>query len=263
MSFVWALAVAAALYMAITFVLYRMQDRLIFHPKFSRLVPYNTPKTQLLTLTAPDGVKLEGFWKKSGSKTLLLWFEGNSDNVHQVLPLIEPLGGVDVAALNYRGYGESEGVPGENALFEDAVLLYDTLAKRYSRIILLGRSLGTGVAAFLAAQRPADGLILITPYDSVRALARERFVVFPLGFLVRHPFESVRHLRGNTIATAVLEVIGDRVIPNRRTRALIDSLENPVLYEQIEGCTHGNVESDERFLPFIRKALETFNSGKE
>lgn len=254
------LAVAAALYLLGAVLICLGQERFIFparHSKNDALVP---PKNAAFSLTAPDQTVLEGFWRKTGSRDLLLWFEGNADNIHQVHPLLEKLPGIDAAGLNYRGYGQSGGRPGENALFEDAILLYDTLAHRYSRVFLLGRSLGTGVAAFLASQRPVDGLILVTPYDSVRALAGVRFPLWPFGFLVRHPFDSLRHLRGNTVAAAVLEVIGDRVIPNRNTRRLIDGLENLALYERIDGCTHGGIEEDERFIPFVQRALETFSS---
>ena len=258
----WGVAVFG-LYIGAILLLYRFQDRFIFARHYAKKVLYETPKPLTYTLQAPDGTRLEGLWKKNGAKDLLLWFDGNSDNIRNIAPLLDRLDNVDVAGLNYRGYGESDGLPTQELLFEDALLLYDTLAPRYNQIYLLGRSLGTGVAAYLASKRPTGGLILITPYYSVRALAAVRFPLLSWGFLVRHPFESAKYLLGNSLPVAVLEVIGDRVIPNRHTQKLINSLQRVVLYERLSGCTHGTVEEDERFLPFVRRALETFPKSKE
>jgi len=99
-----------------------------------------------------------------------------------------------LALVNYRGYGASEGSPSERALFADALLVLDALRERPdvdpARVALVGRSLGSGVATYVAANRPVAGVALVSPYDSVTALARRQFPWLPIELLLRHPFDS-------------------------------------------------------------------------
>ena len=100
-----------------------------------------------------------------------------------------------VAALNYRGYGRSEGAPSEAAISADALLVYDRLAGREDidaeRIVVFGRSLGSGVAVPLAARRPVHAVILVSPFDSLRRIAKKTYPFVPVPTLLRHPFDSL------------------------------------------------------------------------
>ena len=97
--------------------------------------------------------------------------------------------------MNYRGYGHSEGRPSEARLFGDAVRLYDWAASRAGvdarRIVGMGRSLGSGVAIYLATQRTLAGLVLATPFDSITAVAQRHYPFLPVRWLLRHPFDSL------------------------------------------------------------------------
>ena len=97
----------------------------------------------------------------------------------------------DVAAFHYRGYAPSTGEPSASAILEDAIAIHDHVVASLApdRIVAVGLSLGAGPAAHLAARRPIKGLILVTPFDSLRALAREHYPWAPVGLLLRHRME--------------------------------------------------------------------------
>jgi len=128
-----------------------------------------------------DNLYLHGwFVGKPGPERpqILIYFGGNDDEMSNLLKDAMRFKGWSVALVNYRGYGLSQGHPGEESLFGDAVVIYDYLTSRKDvdtgNVMVMGRSLGTGVAVYLASQRPLKGVILVSPYDSVNSVARAR-----------------------------------------------------------------------------------------
>jgi pimeloyl-ACP methyl ester carboxylesterase len=236
-----------------------LEEKLIFLSGFSRLKDF--PKDEAIAFKLDIQ---EGFYIKRGAKTLLLWFDGNSDNVWYIpaelakLDGASPLASIDIAALNYRGYGASGGEPSQKAIFADALKLYDALAPNYDRVVAFGRSLGSGVACYLSSERKLNGAILITPFDSVRAIAKWRFGFLLAHLFIRNPFESVDYVKNNQTPFAILEVARDYVVPNRRTKRLREAIANLALYERVENTTHAAIAFDPREFEFIEKSLERF-----
>ena len=149
------------------------------------------------------------------SPHLVLYFGGNAEDVAQTLPMLErtfPDAGIH--AMHYRGYGGSSGMPTEPALIADALSLYDTLAKDATRITVIGRSLGSGVAVQLAAARTADRLVLITPYGSIAELAAKMFTLFPVRWLLRDHYDSWRFADRIHAPSTLILAGRDTVIPN-------------------------------------------------
>lgn len=249
---------AVAIYLLALLYIYTMQDRLIFPSYYSRENSYQIPSDLEFTLNNSKGVELEGFYKKSGSKKLLIWFEGNANNVLEVVGKLDSLQDYDVVGVNYQGYGESKGSPSQEAIFSDAVFLYDTVAPNYEKVYLLGRSLGTGVACYLSSQRAVDGAILVTPYDSIAAIASARYKIFPVTALLKHPFESIKYLSGNKTMFSVLEAESDSVVPNKHSENLIKYISNLTLRERFDSVSHGAITDDMRFMPFVIKSLRSF-----
>jgi pimeloyl-ACP methyl ester carboxylesterase len=103
-----------------------------------------------------------------------------------------------VVAFNYRGYGRSAGNPNEANLFADSLFLYDTLVASGvlipEKTVLIGRSIGTGIASYLSSKRFSQALILITPYDSILSISRESFPYVPVAWLSRNRFESTKYV---------------------------------------------------------------------
>lgn len=121
---------------------------------------------------------------------------------------------VEVRMLEYPGYGCRPGEPGEATFLAAASEALDALKAEGLPVVILGESIGSGVASVLAGKRPRDvaGLILVTPYTSFRAVARHHYPFFP-SFLVRDPFEAARALRGFQGPVAFLVAGRDEVVP--------------------------------------------------
>src|SRR3954449_1680347 len=205
--------------------LWLAQDALIFPRYAVGPAAYELPPgTERIELRTPEGHRLVGnlvrAWEPS--RGLLLGFTGNAWHADDfTVFLAHRLRDVDIAAFHYRGYAPSEGLPGEAAITDDAVAAYDYLVRRLrpARVLLAGFSIGSGVAAALAARRPAAGLLLVTPFDSIEAVARARYPWLPVGRLLRHPFRSDRHLADLDLPTAVIIASHDRMVPAARTGA--------------------------------------------
>ncbi|HEV2079413.1 MAG TPA: alpha/beta fold hydrolase [Allosphingosinicella sp.] len=254
-------AVAAALFFAQTS---------IFFP--TRLVPPAgplPPGAERIEVTAPDGVGLEGVLIKplrtDSSETAILGFAGNASNAAGIAEFLHALfPDHPVIAFHYRGYGPSGGKPSAAALLEDAPLLHDLARERLQpeKLVVVGISLGSGVAAGLAARRPVDGLILVTPFDSLKAVAREQFPWLPVSLLLRHDLASDDYLRNSDVPVAIVAAERDEVIPPRRTAALRQSVGNLVFSATIPGTQHNTIAYHPRFAAEMHKALEHVIAGE-
>lgn len=242
------------------------QRKLVFNP--ASLREADNPRssghrTRTVTLLAADGTRLSGWLmtpQTAGPHPAVLYFGGRSEEVSWVArDAGRMFPGMAVLALNYRGYGQSHGQPGEQAFIDDATRLFDWLAERAdvdaTRIALVGRSLGSGVAIQIARARPAHSMVLITPYDSILALAQKRFRVVPVQLVLRHRFESVLHAAGLAIPTLVLRAESDVVVPHSHTDRLVAKLSGRVDDQTIPQSDHCDIpylaDTQERIAKFL------------
>ena len=149
-----------------------------------------------------------------------------------------------VLAINYRGYGDSEGIPGELKMIEDAEMLFDWFAEHRhinaGQIAVVGRSLGSGVAVQVAVRRPVAAVVLITPYDSLLALAKRRFPSVP-AFVLKHRFDSIKHAPLLSAPTFIIRAASDDVVPASHTDLLVTKLANAPQDEIIPDSDHHNI----------------------
>ena len=151
----------------------------------------------------------------------LIYFGGNAEDVSLSLePLARAFPEHALYLLHYRGYGGSEGTPSEAALFADALALHAHVAAAHSRIRVLGRSLGSGVAVYLASQREVEQLVLITPYDSIAAVAAQQFPYLPVDWLLLDRFDSVARAAAVRTPTRILVAERDEVIHPQHSHRL-------------------------------------------
>ncbi len=213
-----------------------------------------------LRLTTPDGTRLHGWYLRADSNEpapLLIHFGGNAEDVSYMLLDREHFPGISLLLVNYRGYGLSEGRPGQKSLTGDALFLYDQFSTRPEvdpkRIILMGRSLGTGVAAHLASRRQVDRLVLISPYDSLRSLARGIYPWLPISVLLKHPFDSIK-LAPDIQAPMLAVVAGrDGIIPPEHSRALVEAWGGEADLVEVKGADHNDLALRREFWEPIEK----------
>ena len=233
------------LWAVIVLMLWWQQERLIFPGWGFDLVAASGvgPGGERLALETPDGVRLVGSLHRARrpSRGLLLVFGGNAEDTDwRLRDLAAFIDGLDLAGFFYRGYGPSGGTPGQDTLVADAVLIHDRLVARLrpARVLAAGFSLGAGVVAELARRRRLDGAVLVTPFDSVEALAAAHYPFVPVRRLLRHPFRADAALRGLALPVAVIGAGHDAVVPPRHTERLIAVLARPVLVTWIAEADH-------------------------
>ena len=242
------------LYLLAVGYLYFTQEAQIFPRKYAQKEELlQNEKVKALTLEVHNAL-LKGAVKADDDPNapLILYFGGNAEDATHFIKTSFTLPGYDVMVFNYRGYGESSGEPSQEALFEDALKIYDTYAKG-RRVFLIGRSLGTGVATFLASKRVVDGLILVTPYDSILSLAERKFWMFPVSYLLKHPFESTKYIANVTAPIIVMDAENDEIIPKDSTDALIEAM--PVMPQRVsfKNTTHNTILGH----PYFMQELQT------
>lgn len=243
---------ASFLWLTLTAAVAANQRRLVFNPCITPEVesPRSSGhRTRPIVLRARDGTRLCGWLLTPlvpGPRPAVMYFGGRSEEVSWVARDAGKLfPGMTVLAMNYRGYGQSHGVPAEIHMIEDGCTLYDWLAALgqvdAARIAVVGRSLGSGVAVQVAKERPVHSVVLITPYDSILAIAKRRFRVMPIEYMLRHRFESIKYAPSLKAPTYVLRAHEDDVVPHSHTDQLVGKLATLVADDTVPGSDHMNI----------------------
>ena len=259
------LKVAAAVAIGLPLVVYFAQDALIFYrqplPEARRAeVARRFPAVQEIFVQAKDGTRLHAWHAKApGSAPLVLYFGGNAEEVSWMLEGLDQAPGVSWLLVDYRGYGLSEGSPGEAALVSDAIEWFDYAMTRPGvdpkRIYVFGRSLGSGVAVALAAQRPLAGLILATPYDSLAAVAKRYYWYLPVDLLLKHRFDSIALAPNMKQPLLCLIAERDEVIPAVHGERLFEAWGGSKRKILLQEASHNSTDAHPLFWPAIREFL--------
>ena len=167
-------------------------------------------------------------FKADSAKGMIIYFHGNQGNLTRWGEVVQPFVsmGFDVLIMDYRGYGKSTGKRTEEALLDDAELFYSYASTRYpeDQIILFGRSLGTGVASFLAGRHSPKQLILETPYYSMASVGQSLYPIYPVSWALRFNLKSHEYLQTATCPIAIFHGTDDRVVPYKQAKKLFNSL---------------------------------------
>ncbi len=239
----WAIVVvvaAAAVYAAYGVLLYVNQRGMMYLP-----TPEVTADHAAVIRLASDGetVKIWRLGEVPDARHALLYFGGNAEDVALNIPTFSAWFPDHTMYLgNYRGYGGSTGAPSEAGLVADALALYDYARARHGRISLIGRSLGSGVAAQVAAQREVHKLVLVTPFDSALNVARQLFPLFPVAWLLKDHYDTTG--RVSQISAPLLVVIAaeDGIIPRARSDALAGAFPaGQITVRVFEDANHNNI----------------------
>jgi pimeloyl-ACP methyl ester carboxylesterase len=222
------------------------------------------PGAEKVRTRSNDGDVLHGVHiPGSATGTLVLGFGGNAWNGSDVAAYLHELyPEADVVAFHYRGYSPSGGSPSADALMADAPLVHDFAVRlvKPKRTIAAGFSIGSGVAASLAANRSLDGLILVTPFDSLKAAAADLYPWLPIGPFFEHEIDAVALLKGNEVPVAILAGEHDTLIRAARTDALRRQVANLAYRRTIAGAGHNDIYARSDFQLAMREALAALSS---
>jgi dipeptidyl aminopeptidase/acylaminoacyl peptidase len=260
---------ASMLWLGLTAAMAANQRRLIFNPTIKREVDHprsSGHRTRSVVIRAADGTRLAGWLmtpQVPGPHPGIVYFGGRSEEVSWVARDAGKLfPNMSVLAMNYRGYGSSHGDPDEQHMVDDGCLLFDWLAARNhvdpQRIGVVGRSLGSGVAVQVAMQRPAHSVVLITPYDSILAIAKRKFRAVPIEYILRHRFESIKYAPSLMAPTFVLRAAVDDIVPHSHTDLLVQKLGRLHGDEIVPGSDHMNIP----YLEATQDRIANFLTGQ-
>jgi pimeloyl-ACP methyl ester carboxylesterase len=197
-------------------VLFFFQRKLLYFPTGKITHGYDT-----LTLENKNET-LEVIVLNAERNQALLYFGGNAEAVvYNAEDFLTAFPLYTVYLLNYRGYGGSSGQPTEAGIYADALALYDKVQEKQKNISVIGRSLGSGVATYLASKRPIQKMALISPYGSITSVAQNKFPIYPMFLLLKDKYDSIGRVKEISAKTIVLIAENDEVIPKKHSLRLI------------------------------------------
>ena len=187
----------------------------------------------------------------------VIYLGGNAEDVTFSLPILSSAF-LDHAlySLHYRGYVGSSGKPSEAALFADALALFDQVRAEHQVVVVIGRSLGSGIAVYVASQRPVARLVLVTPYDSLQELAAAQVPYFPVRWLLRDKFESWKYAPRVAAPTLIIAAENDEVIPRASTELLRSRFRAGIAtFKVVAGAGHNTISDRPEYLSLLKGML--------
>ncbi|WP_135466138.1 alpha/beta hydrolase [Crenalkalicoccus roseus] len=222
-----ALLAVIGAWLLVTGGMWAAQERLIFMP--DRRPAEASPPFAPERVRTADGLELRFLLAPPRGRPLVLYFHGNGGNAAHRAPLLRPLAeaGFGVAVAGYRGFGGNPGAPSEAGLVRDAQAHLAHLRARFpdAPLVLWGESLGTALATRLAAEGGAAAVVLDSPFTSVGDLAAGAYPWLPVRLLLRHAFESERHLAGLRVPLLILHAERDAVVPVTHAQRMLAAAE--------------------------------------
>lgn len=244
----WGATLLAGLvlaWLALCLFLFLVQRKLIYFPEFTRTESGGTDY-----VLDRDGTVLRGWVVNPDKASAILYFGGNADRIQvhrEAFARWFPERTVYLVA--YRGYGASDGVPTGEALLADAVALFDDVQARHpgQPVSVIGRSLGSGIASYLASRRAVDRLALVTPFDSLAGVAALHYPWLPARWLIRDRYPSDQWLQTHAGTVLVIRARDDTIVPPASTDALVAALPRPATVVEIANAGHNDIDADPRF----------------
>ena len=244
-------------FLILFFAFYQWQYFMIFRPTYikERRLCQNC---SLLSAKTDDGIELEGaIYEPQHPKSTLLMFVGRS---HDAVALINRLAQVypktRIVTFNYRGYGKSGGVANEKNILQDGNTIAKLVQKNYGDFYLLGYSLGSSVAAFVAVQHKVSALFLIGAFDSIGQLFLHKYSkISYMAKLLRYKFKTIHYMESVEAQTYLFVSRDDELIPLQNVRNLKKHIKNLVYYEEFNGLSHAELFWDPRVTNKINEAM--------
>lgn len=225
---VWrAIKIIVLVYFGVGIALYFTQDLFLFHPKSLPLeykFPFSQPHTEQIIDRGERKLHFIKFHTDTQRKGIVLYFHGNRCNIERYAGYTNlfTANGYEVWMMDYPGFGKSTGKRTEENIYSDASLIYSLATKEAhpTSIIIYGKSIGTGVASYLAANKACLQLILETPYYSIDALAKHYFPVYPVNPMSKYSFPVNQYLKKVASPVTIIHGTKDEVIPYKQSSKL-------------------------------------------
>lgn len=272
-SIMWVLLAIVIGYLLILLLLYLLQHSLMYHP--ARQLAYTPSAVGLdfeeVHFSTEDGVMVHGWYIPAlEARGTVLFSHGNAGNISGRLETIRMLHqlNVNVLVYDYRGYGKSEGSPDEEGTYLDARAGWNFLTDKKNitedEIIIMGRSLGGAVSAWLATSTKPAGLILESTFTSAKDLAQELYPWVPVRWLMKIEYPTKRYLQNISVPKLILHSSGDHLIPFHHGRQIFESANEPKDFFEMSGDHGGgHIATGAAYVNVLDQFLSTVLMNKE
>ena len=250
-------------FLVLFFVFYQWQHFMIFAPTYHRDEELADDCT-ILSITTDDGVELEGvIYEPQNAQNVLLYFGGRSqDTVGLIKKLASLFENTTIISFNYRSYGRSKGSISEKNILSDSLFISEIVQKNYGDFYILGYSLGSNVASYVASKKSSLGVFLVGSFDSIASLAKEKYVsrgVFPminLSSAFRYKLRTREYVENIDADTYLFVSKSDETTYIQNARNLKEHIKNLVHYEELENLSHKEILLDSQVIEKIKKVIE-------
>lgn len=261
-----AFVIVVGVYLGLCGYLYIKQRDYVYRPDRDLTVDPNqyNLRYETLVLTAADGVKVSTWFvpAKDANAPIVVLLHGNAENMGGQMDMILSCNrmGYSVLAMDYRGYGKSEGSPTEAGTYLDADAAWEYLTEKRAippnRIVIHGRSFGGGIAAYLASRHAPAGVILESTFTSIPDRGAELFPLFPVHLLSKFQYNSLERMGSISCPVLVIHSKDDQVIPFEHGERLFRAAKEPKQFVAIQGSHDGGyVASHKVYDPAVKGFL--------
>ena len=249
-------------FIVLVIAFYQLQYYMVFKPTYYRDEEIDE-EFELLSAISDDGVELEGvvyeptdlYRKLPTIESTMLFFGGNKhDTVGLIHKLSSAFPHTRIITFNYRSYGKSGGVVSEKNILDDGLKISGLVQKNYGDFYVLGFSLGSIVASYIASKRKVKGLFLVGTFDSAALLAKEKFGVC-LSWALRYKLDNINKVKHIDSNTYVFVSKDDERTYIKNARNLKNSVKNLTHYIELEGLTHKELLWDDKVLTKINEVM--------
>jgi uncharacterized protein len=239
----------ATLFVGLCVALFVFQRSLIYFPQ----PRFNRDGVTLMTMQAGSRTVMVSTRPKAGPDALI-YFGGNAEDVSLNMPdLSVAFPNYAIYLLHYPGFGGSSGRPSQQAIFADALALFDRVHAQHENVVVVGRSLGSAVAIHVASRRPVSRLVLVTPFDSLVDVAAYHYRFLPVRWLLRDRFESWRYAPQVTAPTRIIVAEHDEIIPRTSTDRLRTRFKDGIVsYIVVPGVGHNTISDSPDYLALLK-----------
>ncbi|MDD2357812.1 MAG: alpha/beta fold hydrolase [Thiovulaceae bacterium] len=209
-----------------------------------------------LEIQAEDGTTLEGmeFTPEHFSHTIFYLGGRSQDSVALIHRLAFALENNRIVTFNYRGYGNSQGTPSEQNVYEDAAYIAEKLKERYGNFSIVGFSLGSSVAAYVASKIKVEKLFLLGGFDSVFHIIKNKIPLLP-SFLIRYKFDTALHVSSVEAPTYLVSSKDDNIVPIKNANNLKISIKNLTEFKELSSYNHDEILFSQESVNLIKKGL--------
>jgi hypothetical protein len=234
-------------------VLYLGQRKLLYYPQPAATMP----GLQAVSFEHDD-ITLRGWIVNPRRDKALLYYGGNAEQIEYNADFFQSqVAGYSVYLVPYRGYGRSEGKPSEAALYADAEFVYDQVKDHHSAVVVMGRSLGTGVATYMAVKRPVAKVVLVSPYDSIENIAKANYWMIPAAWLLQDKYLSWQCAPEISVPTLIVYTESDQVVSAAHTEALIKQFNSDLLtVVRVDNADHATIANKSQFVTAVSEFLQ-------